>query len=95
MAIVDEYVVVKSFHYDGTDYSSGDVWEPGGYRHDKSLIAHRFVRARQRPVTSTAADVDELVDNHTAKELREMCKERDLPVYGTKDELAARLVGGE
>lgn len=92
MAVIEEFVVRKPFDYAGEHYAQGDVWEPGGYRHDNSLIEHRFVWKRRRPVESSGGDYDALMDK-TNNELRELLKERGLPVHGAKAELVNRLMG--
>lgn len=47
------YTVAKPFTYAGRTYQRGEVWEPGGYRADKTLIAARFVTAATLPGGAT------------------------------------------
>jgi len=87
------YPVKRAFDYAGEHYEQGERWRrPEGHRWDDKIIDSPLVGDRR--VGETAEDADALINEHTRKELRAMCKERDLPVYGTKAELAARILEG-
>lgn len=88
MKTVYKRVAKQEFTYDGQRYKPGDPWRPQGFRNDGAIREHL---TREIEVEENGASVDALVDEHTQKELRAMCEAHDLPVYGTKAELAERL----
>lgn len=89
--MIEEYIAMKPFIYGDQHLERGDVWQPTGSRYDDAIKQHH-VRTVKRPASGNLGDVQALVDKHLKTELRQMCEERGLPLYGTKEDLAARIL---
>ena len=88
---IEYYVAKRPFAYNGVDYDRGDPVDLIGSRYDDTL-KETHLRKVVRPAGAEHDEVQALVDEHLAKELRTMCEERGLPIYGTKEELATRIM---
>jgi hypothetical protein len=78
---------------DGDDEEPTSTDRLGGKlgRRCRAVTRPRRAGERPRPVTATQAAVGEPIDGPTRDELRDQLRDLDLPVSGSKEELAARL----